>query len=70
MAKIHPNNPVLRNPKFAKLVFDQARQPMSATGSIDNSPGGIFLHCMISRLRGARPLQGDISSAANRCLIR
>ena len=28
MAKIHPNNPVLRNPKFAKLVFDEARQPI------------------------------------------
>jgi hypothetical protein len=26
--KIHPNNPVLRNPEFAKLVFDQARQPI------------------------------------------
>jgi hypothetical protein len=28
MAEIHPNNPVLRNPEFAKLVFDQARQPI------------------------------------------
>ena len=27
MAKTHPNNPVFRNPKFAKLVFDEARQP-------------------------------------------
>jgi hypothetical protein len=26
--KIHPNNPVLRNPKFAQLVFDEARQPI------------------------------------------
>jgi hypothetical protein len=27
VAKIHPNNPTLRNPKFAKEVFDHARQP-------------------------------------------
>jgi hypothetical protein len=26
--KIHPNNPVLRNPKFAQLVFDEARRPI------------------------------------------
>ena len=28
MAELHPNNPVLRNPEFAQLVFDQARQPI------------------------------------------
>jgi hypothetical protein len=27
VAKIHPNNPTLRNPKFAQEVFDHARQP-------------------------------------------
>jgi hypothetical protein len=27
VAKIHPNNPTLRNPKFAKEVFDHARHP-------------------------------------------
>jgi hypothetical protein len=27
VAKIHPNNPTLHNPKFAKEVFDHARQP-------------------------------------------
>jgi hypothetical protein len=26
--KIHPNNPVLRNPRFAQLVFDEARRPI------------------------------------------
>jgi hypothetical protein len=30
MAKtIHPNNPVLRNPKFAKEVFDASRHPLA-----------------------------------------
>lgn len=27
VAKIHPNNPTLSNPKFAKEVFDHARHP-------------------------------------------
>ena len=29
MAKIHANNPVSRNPKFAKEVFDSASQPLA-----------------------------------------
>ncbi len=27
MRKVHPNHPTLRNPKFAKEVFDASRQP-------------------------------------------
>jgi hypothetical protein len=27
-AEIHPNSPVLRNPRFAQQVFDNARQPI------------------------------------------
>ncbi len=32
MRKVHPNNPTLRNPKFAKQVFDVSRQPKAWHG--------------------------------------
>ena len=45
MAKLHPNHPTLRNPKWTRQVFDNAREPkawMHVAGQLRASADAIF----------------------------